>query len=283
MTAKLWAISDVHIDREPNRMAFHQLRARPGDWLILAGDVCNGARYLDEALAVATDRYERVLWVPGNHELWANPSRSGVNRGVALYDELIQLCQRRGVITPEDPFPEWPEDGSQTPFTLVPMFLLYDYSFRPDHVPIERALDWAAEGGVLCTDEAVLFPDPHPSRSDWCAARVEATEKRLDALDPEKPLVLVNHFPLRRDLAETPAVPRFIPWCGTRKTEDWHTRYNVKAVVYGHLHIRRTRYREGVRFEEVSFGYPKQWREAEGINAYVRQILPGPTQAPGTT
>ena len=90
----------------------------------------------------------------------------------------------------------------------------------------------------------------------------------------ELPLVLINHFPLRSDLADTPFVPRFRIWCGTRRTEDWHVRFGAAVVVSGHVHIRRTDWRDGVRFEEVSLGYPRQWTQQRGIDAYLRQILP---------
>ena len=64
-------------------------------------------------------------------------------------------------------------------------------------------------------------------------------------------------------------------WCGTRRTEDWHVRFPVKAVVYGHLHQPATHMRDGVRFEEVSLGYPPDWDQAQGLQGYLREILPG--------
>ena len=70
---------------------------------------------------------------------------------------------------------------------------------------------------------------------------------------------MINHFPLRQDLAVLPRIPRFSIWCGTRRTEDWHLRFRAEAVIYGHLHIRGTHLRDGVRFEEVSLGYPQNW------------------------
>ncbi len=54
--------------------------------------------------------------------------------------------------------------------------------------------------------------------------------------------------------------PQFAQWCGTDRTADWHTKFNAVAVVYGHLHIPRTTWYDGVRFEEVSVGYPREWR-----------------------
>ena len=45
----------------------------------------------------------------------------------------------------------------------------------------------------------------------------------------------------------------------TTRTADWHTRFRAEVAVYGHLHIPRTTHYDGVRFEEVSLGYPREW------------------------
>ena len=75
-------------------------------------------------------------------------------------------------------------------------------------------------------------------------------------------------------------MPRFCLWCGTTLTEDWHTRWNAKVVVSGHLHMRSTDWRDGTRFEEVALGYPRDWKQRRGIDYYVREILPGPKKTP---
>ena len=102
------------------------------------------------------------------------------------------------------------------------------------------------------------------------------------------PLVIINHWPLREDTITIPTIPRFTLWCGTKKTKDWHKRFNAKVVVTGHLHVRRTDWIDGVRFEECSLGYPPQWEMARDmgrdINDMLREILPGPTDpGDGTT
>ena len=66
----------------------------------------------------------------------------------------------------------------------------------------------------------------------------------------------------------------FAQWCGTTRTEDWHLRYNAAAVVYGHLHIPRVTWYDGVRFEEVSLGYPREWGRRATPPSLPRQILP---------
>jgi hypothetical protein len=183
----------------------------------------------------------------------------------------VRVCQRYGVHTPEDPYAVWPGEGPRT--AIVPVFVLYDYSFRPDDVAEEQAVQWAAESGIRCADEQLLASDPYASRAEWCRARVLETERRLDALPDDVSVILVNHFPLRRDHAVLPRIPRFSIWCGTRATEDWHVRYRVRTAVYGHLHLRGTCTIGDVKFEEVSLGYPAQWDTSRGAGAYLRRIL----------
>jgi len=268
---KLYAISDLHLGHEANRHALSNIERRPNDWLILAGDVGETAAHLELAFKVLQPRFAQLVWVPGNHELWTLPR--GTARGRFKYDELIELCRSYRVLTPEDPYPIIAIGGRQV--RIAPLFLLYDYSFRPPHVSRERALEWANETGVLCADEHFLHPDPYASIAEWCHARCELTELRLETLRNDLPTVLINHFPLREDLARLPRIPRFSLWCGTRRTENWHLRFNATVVVSGHLHIRSTSRRDGVRFEEVSLGYPHQWAGATTLNRCVREILPG--------
>ena len=268
---RLYAISDVHLAHRENREILEAIPAHPDDWLILAGDVGESPRHLAWALDVLGRKYARLVWVPGNHDLWTHPKDPDALAGEARYLELVELCRSRGVLTPEDPYVVW--DGEGGPCRIAPLFVLYDYSFRPDDVPREDVLRWALEDGILCRDEHLLHPDPYPTREAWCAARVELTERRLDATCGTLPLVLVNHFPLRRDLVRIPRVPRFAPWCGTRHTEQWHARFGASVVVTGHLHVPSTDWIDGVRFEEVSLGYPRQWKR-RAVPPQPRAVLP---------
>ncbi|MDX2091909.1 MAG: metallophosphoesterase [Kofleriaceae bacterium] len=268
---RLLAISDLHIAQKQNRVALETLRSYPDDWLILGGDLGETLDHLRFVLETCVPKFARVIWVPGNHELWTISREQPALRGVAKYEACVALCRRYGVLTPEDPYPVWP--GAGTPTVLAPLFLLYDYTFAPDSIRPERAVQWATEAGVLCSDEALLHPDPFPSREAWCHARCDFTEARLSQIPTDHRTVLVNHFPLRRDLAVLPRVPRFSIWCGTRRTEDWHVRFRARAVVMGHLHIRGTRYRDGVPFEEVSLGYPENWDAGRSVDSYLQTIL----------
>jgi 3',5'-cyclic AMP phosphodiesterase CpdA len=269
----LFAVSDLHVDHPENRELLQRMRPdSPRDWLIVAGDVADALTTVEWALRVLVGRYARVIWAPGNHELLAYGDDP--LRGERRYRHLVELCAEIGVLTPEDPFPIWEESGG--PVLLAPLFLLYDYSFgRNVGATKEEALRRAHDAGVVCVDEYLLHPDPFPSREAWCAARVAAAEQRLAAIDPDLPTVLINHFPLIEEPTKVLRHPEFAQWCGTLATADWHRRFRAEAVVYGHLHIPRTTWHDGVRFEEVSLGYPRERARRGGWGGPVpRRILP---------
>jgi 3',5'-cyclic AMP phosphodiesterase CpdA len=274
---RLIALSDLHVAFPENRQIIGELRPESdADWLLLAGDVGELTADIEWVLRTLRERFAKIVWVPGNHELWTHRNDPVQLRGEERYQYLVQMCRSMGVVTPEDPYPVW--EGPEGPVTIVPLFLLYDYSFLPDGaLNKDQGLALAYETGIVCTDEMMLQPDPYPSREAWCWARIEATERRLVDLDPGRPVVFVTHYPLIREPTRILRYPQFAQWCGTTRTSDWHVRFNAAAVVYGHLHIPRVTWHDGVKFIEVSIGYPREWREWQrrGIEIGVpRQILP---------
>ncbi|TMR25126.1 metallophosphoesterase [Nonomuraea turkmeniaca] len=259
MTAKLLAISDLHVHYEDNRRVVEALRPESdGDWLLIPGDVGEMVSDVEWALKLLSERFATVVWAPGNHELWTHPRDPVRLRGEERYRLLVETCRRYGVVTPEDPYPIWRGDGG--PVAIAPLFVLYDYTFRTGHLTKEAALEAAYESGVVCTDEFLLHPDPYPSREAWCRARLKITEARLAELPGDLPIILVNHFPLIREPTEILTYPEFALWCGTDATAAWLRRHRVAATVYGHLHIPRLIVQDGVPHHEVSLGYPKEWQ-----------------------
>jgi predicted phosphodiesterase len=306
MAGRLLAVSDLHIGYPENRAHADALApGDPGDWLIVAGDVGETFADIGFVLASLANRFAKVIWTPGNHELWTLPTDPVALRGVARYEALVKVCRRFGVLTPEDEFPVW--NGPGGPVTVAPLFTLYDYSFSASPATPARsapagpaagvpaaaglaagegagegaagddgrsaALAAAREAGITPVDEGRLHTDPYPSAAAWCRDRVAATERRLAAVDG--PTVLVSHWPLLREPTRALRHQAFAPWCGTTLTAGWHTRSQAVAAVYGHLHIPRTTRYDGVRFEEVSVGYPREWQRRGAAPPPARVILGG--------
>jgi hypothetical protein len=267
----LFALSDLHLGFAENRDAVVSLRARPNDWLILAGDLGETLEHFEFAFDVLSSRFQRLIWAPGNHDLWTARSRGGdILSGKDKYDCLVELCRSYDVLTPEDPYEVVVIAGQA--IRLIPTFTLYDYSFRPDYVAASDAIQWAVEDGIFCSDERMLSCHPYKGAQEWCDARCRETEERLNEFEDGLPSILINHFPLRYDLVRLPRIPRFSIWCGTKRTEEWHRRYNAEVVVSGHVHVPSTDFRDGVRFEEVSLGYPRQWLGSSTIEQRLRRI-----------
>ncbi len=171
MTSRLLAISDLHVGHPRNRELIAGISAgSAGDWLIVAGDVGEKFADIEWALGVLAERYDRVVWAPGNHELWSRPADPPAPRGAQRYALLVEMCRRLGVVTPEDPYPVW--DAPEGPVTIAPLFIGYDYSFRPDGAMTkDDGLAVAHRTGIVCSDEHHLHPDPYPSRTGTCTSR----------------------------------------------------------------------------------------------------------------
>ena len=267
----LVAVRDLHVRYPENRTQLLAMEpASPADWLLVAGDISERFAEVQWTLEVLRSRFAKVFWAPGNHELWTLPGDPVTLRGEERYQALVAMCRSLGVVTPEDPYEIWTGHGG--PLAIVPLFLLYDYTFLPSGAMTkEQGLAKAEAAGIMCTDEVFLHPDPHPTREAWSAARLELTRPRLDAL--KVPTVLFGHWPLIRKPMDVLWHPEFVMWCGSVHTADWHRRYRATAAVYGHLHIPRTFRQDDTEFHEVSLGYPQEWRRRSRPPSLPRRVL----------
>ena len=166
MAPRLLATSDLHVNRTENEAVVEDLHPTdPGDWLIVAGDVGDRVEHLRWTLAILAERFARVIWVPGNHELWTPPDEEVDAVGPARY-----AAPRRGVPRARGAHARGRVAGvgraTGGPALVCPLFLLYDYSWRvrPDMVGLDEAaaLEVAREAGVVCTDEILMSSDPYP-------------------------------------------------------------------------------------------------------------------------
>ncbi|MDK8307098.1 metallophosphoesterase [Corynebacterium imitans] len=248
MSTTLWAVSDLHAAVKRNGPKIDAIQPRdPSDWLIVAGDVAERLDLIVRVMEQLAQRFDTVIWAPGNHELF---SRSADRyRGRDKYTALVQAMREIGVITPEDPYPQF---GG---VTIAPLFTLYDYSFRGANMTVEEAIEAAHEKNIVMTDQFAIasFVDVRA----WCWDRLAYTTKRLSRISG--PTILINHWPLVQEPTLRMQWSEIALWCGTRHTRSWPQRYNAQAVIYGHLHMPGVMEIDGIEHIEVSLGYPREW------------------------
>ncbi|WIM67810.1 metallophosphoesterase [Corynebacterium breve] len=240
MTRTLWAVSDLHVTFAANQAIVDKLSG-PHDWLIVAGDVAEKIPDIVRAMKSLVQRFAKVIWVPGNHELF-NRKSDRIN-GKARYRALVGELRAIGVVTPEDPFPVF------GPVTVCPLFTLYDYSWRPLGLTAKQAIERAT---VVLDDELAI--SPYVNVEQWCRERVEYSQARLDEVSG--PTVLVNHWPLVVEPTHRLRSRDVALWSGTDLTRDWAVKYRAQMVVHGHLHIPAETRVDGVSHVEVSLGTP---------------------------
>ncbi len=123
-TPRLFATSDLHVAHPANWLIVEDLRGRfEQDWLIVAGDVAESVDDLRWTLHRLRDRFAKVIWAPGNHELYTLPGDPLQLRGEARYRHLVELCRGLDVVTPEDPYPVW-DDGDEQ-LVVAPLLEMY--------------------------------------------------------------------------------------------------------------------------------------------------------------
>ncbi|CAK9095252.1 unnamed protein product [Durusdinium trenchii] len=94
---RIWAISDLHTDDHHNKEWIEEMNTEStaDDVIIVAGDISHKWEIITETLTFFKERYARVFYCPGNHELWGNAQEDSMHR----LHQLLQLCNKLGVET----------------------------------------------------------------------------------------------------------------------------------------------------------------------------------------
>src|SRR4051812_46447398 len=90
---RVFAVSDIHIDYQENRNWLFGLSAEDyrEDILILAGDISDKLELLEQCFRSLSTKFLKVLFVPGNHELWV--SRDGISSSIKKYQHICEMAE----------------------------------------------------------------------------------------------------------------------------------------------------------------------------------------------
>jgi len=245
MPTRIFALSDVHVDYEVNAQWVRNLSNVDyrDDILILAGDLTHKLPELASCLSAFATRFAKVMYVPGNHELWVlgeAPERTSLQK----FADVVSVAGQSGVCM---------RPYAQGDVLIAPLLGWYDYSF-----------------GEPSQDLYNVWMDFHACR--WppgfqpgdVAAHFTRLNGEISARGATK-IISFSHFLPRIDL-----VPSYVsskhrmldPVLGSARLERQLRELGSSIHVYGHSHINRRVERDGVTYINNAFGYPGEERIA---------------------
>lgn len=236
---RLFLGSDFHVDYAENLAWLGGLSQSDytNDVLILAGDISDQIDLVTRSFEIVTRRFAKVLFLPGNHDLWT--ARSGRGPSFGKFDELNALCRSFGIET-------GPITFGRT--LIVPLLAWYDYSFGEPGPMIRRGwMDF-----YKCNWEGLEPAD--------VAARFDAMNDTPDTAGFEA-VYSVSHFVPRLDLmpARYPEKHRALfPVLGSQRIETRIRALGATMHFYGHSHLNRNKTLDGVTYINNAFGYPSE-------------------------
>ena len=261
--SRVWAISDIHIDYQENHNTLMEF-ARRGhrlDSLIIAGDATDRLDRLQQLLEGLVPCFHRVLFVPGNHELWIR--RSDYTDSLQKFQAIQELCHYLGVQT------EPVKVGQYRQVWLVPLFSWYDDKQYGEHsLFVEK--DYAEDR----TDD--MWGDFFHTR--WPESMKQPIAEYFAALNEpfldwnyDAPVISFSHFLPRQELMfsgqfDMRVAAKFDPHpefnfsrvAGSRRILRQVERLGSQLHVYGHQHRNRLRELEGITYLSHCMGYPRE-------------------------
>ncbi|MBK8012602.1 MAG: metallophosphoesterase family protein [Deltaproteobacteria bacterium] len=268
------SVSDLHTDFPENRTLIPRLAAeiyrRGARVIVLAGDVSHRDERIDRALRAFGELGARVVYVPGNHDLWFKvenaPERPDLDTWHRYHQGLRVLAERAGAhYLPSGPL----RIGD---VALVGSCGWYDYSFVLD--PIRAALDpgdfgrkrlqgwmWSDARFIAFRDEQrALMADTDVARRMECELTAQIRE--VDADDAIRHVVAVTHHQaFSASVRRTGTLPWefFNAFMGSEALgRAILTSPKMRVAIYGHTHTVGEQHVSGIRVFGTPLGYPRE-------------------------
>lgn len=246
---RIFALSDIHVDFDANFKWIRDLSPSEfiDDVLILAGDVSHMAAQLRLCLETLTRKFRKVLYIPGNHDLWVirdpEPKTS-----LDKFAEVVRIATESGASM---------ERLACDGFSIVPLLSWYDYSFGMPSEALKSAwMDFYAcrwPKGFEAADVAAHFA----GLNDLSAPALKGM------------VITFSHFLPRIDIMLDAILPehrRLFPVLGTTRLDVQLRALGAKLHIYGHSHFQRRVQLDGVTYVNNALGYPHEtWIASRGL------------------
>jgi predicted phosphodiesterase len=243
---RVFALSDIHIDYPENArwIADLSMTDYQDDVLILAGDVTDTLSLLEWCLTTLVKRFRKVLFVPGNHELWVIRGDDREKNSMQKFDEVCAVVESSG--------------ASMQAFrgggvSIVPLLGWYDYSFGEPSDELRS---------IWMDYRACRWPNGFTEKE--VAAHFAALNDSHVSVPGDK-VITYSHFLPRIDVMPDfiPSASRVLyPILGSTQLDRQLRKLDADIHVYGHSHVNRNVEIDGVTYINNAFGYPTETRIA---------------------
>ncbi|KAK1257097.1 hypothetical protein QJS04_geneDACA019240 [Acorus gramineus] len=260
---RVFVVSDLHTDYSENMEWVKRLSKKrfKNDVLIVAGDVAETYKNFLSTLSALKDRFRKVFYVPGNHDLWCRREGETFVDSLEKLDALLDGCRVIGVETR----PQMVED-----LGIIPLFSWYHQSFDKEkdvtgvRIP---SLEMACKDFHACK-----WPSELSGKDITLAQYFDMmNEKNRDAIEEIKSsscnIITFSHFVPRQELCPEkrmlfyPNLPKII---GSNLLEDrlrsiHGTHGSAQAChVFGHTHFCWDAMLDGIRYVQAPLAYPRE-------------------------
>lgn len=220
--------SDIHLEFILEKTEYLEKLLPPiGDYLILAGDI-DYAENLDEVFEYCSNKWEKVIFVPGNHEYYG----TYIDMGNIIMKEL---CESYGII------------------------LLNPGIYEIDNYYIIGATLWsnpiASElRNIICNINDFSYINDNDI-SDHVERHKRELKFILDSIEnapKDKEIIVITHFVPDLETARLDG-SKLTSYFGTNITHL--VKRKIKAWIYGHSHINTSTIINGIQLISNQIGY----------------------------
>ncbi len=239
---RIFALSGIHVDYKENAQWPSKLSAIDylEDVLILAGDVTDNLPLLEHCFESLSPKFKRVLFVPGNHDLWVR--KSNFSTSFDKFEKICEIARKHNICV---------DAYHIDSLSLVPLLGWYDFSFgQPDEQLNNAWMDFTAckwPEDLSIPEVARTFVEKNNALLNTCNQTV----------------ISFSHFLPRIDLMPSyiPESFRYLnPILGSALIEEQIRELSPQIHVYGHSHVNRQVDIDGIRYVNNAFGYPSEER-----------------------
>ncbi|HXB21978.1 MAG TPA: metallophosphoesterase [Candidatus Solibacter sp.] len=241
---RVFAISDLHVEHAENDRWVSGISTWDyrNDVLICAGDVAQSEKLLGSAFERLRHRFQAIVYVPGNHELWVVPrpgNGSPEKNSIDKFHQVQALARECGVGT---------EPLDLETVSLVPLLAWYDHSYgEPGEDLLQRWSDYH-----LCSWPE-LFDQPRITEY-FLALNQSFLKARRQSV------ISFSHFVPREDFLPTAGSSRgFLrPVLGTSLIDAQVRQLGSFLHIYGHYHVNSRTERDNITYINNAYGYPRE-------------------------